>query len=538
MPVLHVNEPDSPRTVPFEPGVSIRAILDTTDTRVRSGCRGNGTCGLCVIQIEAGPVLEPTRAERAQLPPEQLDQGFHLACQVTPTQELWLHRVNVAPQSAWRSLAAGEYFQSGSDLDSLPPAEGTGRSGLGLAVDLGTTHISLALWDCATGTRLTGRIGLNQQARYGADVMTRLVAAVESPERARDLSSLAVDSIGQGIFDICSRGGHNPHHLTRVCIVGNTAELALLSQRNYGLLLQPRFWTEEVDCQPVTTQPWCDVWNIAPRAGVEVIAPLAGFVGSDLLAGVLATGMTRQSRVSLLIDFGTNTEIALWDGSQVWATSAAGGPALEGSGLSSGMPAAPGAIYHIEAFGAGLDFSCQVLPGRPAQGLCSSGIVDLIACLRRAGALNQKGKFLGACAGEGFTLQTEQREFVFTVRDADLFQRAKAAIGAGLQFVLRSAGLTVSNLEHVYVAGAFGRFLDVRNATEIGLLPELAPQQVTICGNTALGGCERLLRSPQQRLEVAAIRQHARILNMSNDPAFEDLFLENLYLRPLPRCTP
>ena len=533
MPLLKVTWQGRQRTLSFESDPSLREILDTTDSRVRSGCRGNGRCGLCLVQVEAGTVNEPTENERLGLTQEQLDQGIRFACQVVPRHDLWISIVNPAPASNWKSIATHEYF---SPLAS-PTIVNTQRQGIrlstGVAIDLGTTHISITLWDMYGGKRLTGRSGLNQQLLFGADVMTRVVAATESVERAREISQLAVDSIGEALFDICSREGLNPLDITHVSIVGNTPELALLSEINYDMLLQPKFWTRQIDCQPGNTRSWSTAWHVNPDAVVDVIAPLAGFIGSDLLAGVLATSMTTQTKVSLLIDFGTNSEIALWDGSTLWVTSAAGGPAFEGSGLSCGMPAVAGAIYQIEHNEYSQDFTLQVLAGADPKGLCGSGLVDLIACLLRTGVLDRKGKLTDEMAGEGFPLLKGSQVIVMTNRDVDIFQRAKAAIGAGIRLLLKSAGITTKKLERVYVSGAFGRFLNVRNAQDIGLLPRVQPHSIELCGNTALAGCEMLLVSTNQLLKLESIRKRAHVINMSNHSEFEELFLENLYVKPM-----
>jgi uncharacterized 2Fe-2S/4Fe-4S cluster protein (DUF4445 family) len=533
MPILKVIWQERLRTIPFKAGPSLREILDATDVRVRSGCRGNGSCGLCLVRIEEGTLDGPTENERLSLTPEQLTRGVRFACQAIPRQDVRIRIVNPAPASCWKSPAADEYF-----LPSPPPEwtgepGGRGPSSLGVAVDLGTTHVTVTLWDRDSGRRLAGRSGLNQQFRFGTDVMTRIMAAAESPASAAAISRLAVDSIGEALFDIAAREGFDLGGVAGVAIVGNTAELALLAARNHGLLLQPKFWTRPIDCRPADTAPWHAAWGIPPGAAVEVIPPLAGFVGSDLLAGVLATGMTARSRAALLIDFGTNSEIALWDGSRLWVTSAAGGPAFEGCGLSCGMPAESGAIYRVEGEEASPHFALHVIDDAAPRGLCGSGLVDLIASLVRTGVLNARGKFTAAPAEGGFSLPAGGRDIRLTGRDVDLFQRAKAAIGAGIRILLQSAALTTREIDRLYVCGAFGRFLNVAHARGIGLLPPVGEAAIELCGNTALAGCELLLTAPARRTELDAIRRGARLVNMAQRDDFEAYFVENLYLTPM-----
>jgi len=541
MPTLIVTSQEQQRTIFFETGSSLREILDVTDIRVRSGCRGYGSCGLCKVLIEEGSVNSPTSNESLLLTQEMLEQGIRLACQISPMQDISIRIINTAPKSDWRSLSSDSYFQHFSGFHMFKRVCENIQNFLGLAVDLGTTHISVTLWDMVEGKRLTGRTGLNKQCVFGSDVMTRVIAATQSEEYSHEISYLAVDSIGQAILDICSREGYDSRRIRRVSIVGNTAELGLLSEKNYDLLLQPKFWTSEIDCQPVNTLQWCILWNIFEDAVVDVISPLAGFVGSDLLAGIMATEMTVNSQdtsslrpqACLLIDFGTNTEIALWDGARLWVTSAAGGPAFEGSGLSCGMPASPGAIYQIEQNKTRFGFTFKVIAGDEPEGICGSGLVDLLAGLLDAKIINAKGKFTEKITDEGFVIHKGHNTIAVKSQDIDVLQRAKGAIGAGIQCLIQSSGTDLKTLEKIYVCGAFGKCLNIKNAQKIGLLPQIPETSVQLCGNTALAGCEMLLLSSTIEQELKCLREKSCIINMSDYPEFDNLFMENLYLRPM-----
>jgi uncharacterized 2Fe-2S/4Fe-4S cluster protein (DUF4445 family) len=273
---------------------------------------------------------------------------------------------------------------------------------------------------------------------------------------------------------------------------------------------------------------------------------LAGFVGSDLLAGVLNTHLTEEGAGGLFIDFGTNSEMALWDGRVLRVTSAAGGPAFEGSGIGCGAPADPGAIYRVNfrrvnfrranfrrvsSRNEVLDFS--VISDGPPRGLCGSGLVDLIAGLVRSGLLTSKGRFAPDVAREGFVIARGERAMVLTKRDVDLFQQAKAAIGTGIQVLLTQASMGYDDLRRIYVGGFFGRFLDVVHAQQIGLLPVIPPERVDLCGNTALAGCAEALLSPVAIQRLKDLRDRTQIVNLSRWLDFDDLFFTNLFLRPM-----
>ncbi len=528
MPLLYISSEEKRETIDFTPGPSLRDLLDATGLRVRSGCRGSGACGLCRVRIEAGRAEEPTRNETYVLSREEIRRGIRLACQTAPKEDLRVSIVNPAPQSSWRSLRPEE-LPAGPVVASPSREKTNGHKRYGVAVDLGTTHITLSLWDTIEGRRVSGRFGPNQQSRYGSDVMTRLVSADSAAEDADAISRAARGSIGEALIDICSREGYDPREIGRIAIVGNTAMLLLLAKRGFELLLRPEYWAREIDCEPIHTDAWFVSTGLDQDVPVEIVPPLAGFVGSDLLAGVLATRLTEQSFPGLLIDFGTNSEIALWDGRTLWVTSAAGGPAFEGSGASCGMPAGPGAVYRIDERKGEPGIGARVIGNGKAKGFCGSGMVDLVAYLVRTGRLDRIGKFALCPDGD---IPEEIGPIMPDKKDIDMFQRAKAAIGAGVKFLMDGARLQAEDLGRVFVCGVFGRYLNVRNAQSIGLLPPLPPERVELCGNTALAGCETLLLSPQKdRLNL--LRKKCSLINLSQAPEFEDLFLDNLYLQPM-----
>lgn len=531
MLILHVSLSDEVHSLPFTPGLSVREILDSTDWRVRSACGGVGACGQCLVRLEEGAGNEPSTTELATLSLEQIRQGFRLACQLKPYDDSWIIIENPAPKSNWKALSPGTYTpaspkSSGAVLSHSRP--------YGVAVDLGTTQIRLSLFDMPKARWISGRIGLNPQACFGADVLTRLEKALESEERAREMSMLARDAVGEALQDISAEGSCNLEKIGRMAIVGNTPMLALLTNKNHALLLQPDYWMREVDCIPDDTRLLSLSWGLAPETRIEIVKPLAGFVGSDLLAGVLSTELTKGPAGSLLIDFGTNSEIALWDGTHLWITSAAGGPAFEGCGIGCGMPAEQGAVYRAQLDDSSSQFDFQVLGGGEAKGMCGSGIIDAIAGLVKVGILNGNGRFRNGVGGQGYIIIGKgMPEIRLQKRNIDVFQRAKAAIGAGTMCLLKRADMLPDDLRRICVCGAFGHFLHITNAQAVGLLPKISPDMIELCGNAALTGCEKLLFSPEKGESLDDFRNMAKIINMASLPEFEDLFIQNLYLCPM-----
>jgi uncharacterized 2Fe-2S/4Fe-4S cluster protein (DUF4445 family) len=533
MPVLTIQLDNGERHIPFSVNRSLRDILDATDIRVRSGCRGLGTCGLCRVRIEAGDAGKSTFNENIILDNSEREQGVRLACQVFAQEDLCITILAPAPKSDWRNLPEGEEGTSIRNKTLLPlknlPHNVT--TPYGVAVDLGTTHIRLSLYELTGGEWRAGRYGLNPQARYGSDIMTRLVAASESAEQADVMSQLVLTAIAEALFDIASREGLAIEQVVRVTLVGNTAMLALLTGRNHALLLRTDHWMRPIDCLPGHLADWAVPLGIHPDACIEIMPPLAGFVGSDLLAGVVATGLREQSTASLLIDFGTNTEMALWDGLHLWVTSAAGGPAFEESGISCGSPAEAGAVNRVRIRNGLFDY--DVIGNGEAHGLCGSGMVDLIACLVKSGLLSERGRFAPSVSEAGFEFVRECRSIILTKRDVDIFQQAKAAIGTGIQILLALAGVECKDLQRICIGGFFGRFLSVTNAQEIGLLPAIPPELVELCGSTALAGCAEALVSDDCLKQIVQMGTNAQLINISDYHGFDELFLRNLYLQPM-----
>lgn len=544
MSTLTVRSPNATQAITFTHGQTLLEALDASELSCRAGCRGNGACGLCLVRIESGDGGEPTVNERLHLDEAGLAEGKRLACQVRPQADLTITLLAPERRSAWRRLPDQDLAQDlgqnlgqslGQTNNILPTLLTAGaRNGpvdLGVAVDLGTTHIRVSVVDLDTGQRLTGRQGLNPQAYFGADVMTRLVAAAESGEHLRRMQSVVLDALAAALQDIALRDGVDIGRVRRVYIVGNTAMLALLATRNCDLLLLPRSWSAPVDCTPGETNGWARALGIDPEARIELIQPLAGFVGSDLLAGVLDTGLIDGNRGSLFIDFGTNSEIALWDGQTLWATSVAGGPAFEGSGSSCGFPGEPGAIRRIRRTAQGFDF--EVIGGQEPLGICGSGFVDLIAELVRTGLLTAKGRFTPVIQNGRFVLVPGEPNIGLTEADVDLFQRAKAALGAGIQALIAESGMDRNGLHRVCIGGVFGRHLDTANAQAVGLLPGGPPDAIELFEGAALAGCTKMLLSSSTYRRVARIREQATMVNLSGYAGFEEAYVDHLFLRPM-----
>jgi len=537
MPELHISIDQDKLDISFEPGAaSVKDLLDQHGITLPSHCGGVGKCGLCMVRIESGACSPLSLSEQSTLTAEEIKQGGRLACQVKPLADISLSIHKADNPTAWAELDSSGSTGEPSASDAHGQSNGQ-INGLnyGLAIDLGTTQIRATLWNLERNSRIDGITELNPQAKFGADVLSRLAAAKSSTEQAEQLSQLARDAVGEAVQILTSRHNLPTSAIKAVTIVANTAMLALFAGRNYEHLLELDYWQKPVDYppEPDHTQAWAKAWGVDAGSTIELVQPLAGFVGSDLLAGILSTNLMASEDAALLIDFGTNSEVALWDGSRLWVTSAAGGPAFEGSGLSCGMPMMQGAIYKISAGSGDEDaFEFDVLGGGTASGICGSGLVDAIACLLKQGKLNMVGRLAEPFAKEGIPLD---RSGSIRIRngDIDLFQRAKGATGAAIAYLLEQSGLQPDMLKRVCITGAFGSGLDCHNAAMIGLIPDVTAEIIELHSDHALCGCEMLLLAPEKKRELACMRQQARLINMSLAAEFDMLFVDKLFLKPL-----
>lgn len=525
MPTLLIRAPTGEYRLTMQSGQSVRDLLDMTDLRVRAACGGTGSCGACLVRVLGGDVNQPTVTEHMKIAPEERAKGVRLACQLRPRGDAEILLDQPAPPSEWKSISPENLITQPAGLPSLS------KHIYGLAVDLGTTHIRIALWNRQQGQRIATRYGPNPQGVFGADVLNRLAA---TSKHGHEMARLALTAIIQAVRDMLARdvGEVTPmlDEIGQMIIVGNTAMLTLLTEQGGMDLLDPHNWLRPVDYRPRDEASWQAEWHM-PHVRILLPAPFAGFIGSDLIADLIASRFIEGPPGSLLLDVGTNTEIALWDGHRLLVTSVPGGPAFEGAGIRYGMPAEIGAIFRIQP---GTDhFDCEVIGGGEARGFCGSGLTDGIAVLLAAGMLKPSGRFASATGTDGYELQSGNPRSAITAGDVDAFQRAKAATAAAMVELLRNANLDWNDVKRLLVCGAFGRHLDIAHAQAVGLLPPVDPSIIELTADATLAGCERALLTSDGESLFSDLSRLAHPVNLSFSETFEDCYIDHLRLKPI-----
>jgi uncharacterized 2Fe-2S/4Fe-4S cluster protein (DUF4445 family) len=461
-------------------------------------CGGRGHCGACRIRVVDG-TLPPSEACREWLTQAETDAGWRFACRHVATSDLRF-------ELAHRELAV---------LTEHAAIAAEAQEGTAVAVDLGTTTLVAQLLDLRSGRVLAVATSLNPQVVHGADLMTRVEFGLRDAGR-RQLTKSIRREVGRLIDELLAAAPADGDLPSRILIAGNTVMHHLFCGLDLATLSRPPF--EGPHSGSRLFEPEALAWNLPVDTEIRFLPCLGGFVGSDILAGILATGMHQSEELIGLADLGTNGEIAIGNRDGILCASTAAGPAFEAGGISQGMRAATGAIIEVEALERRV--SCKVLGGGPALGICGSGLVDAIAVGLSLGRIEANGR-----------LHEEHRPFQLrdavsiSQHDVRQLQLAKAAIAAGISVLLERSGSKASEIATFYLAGAFGNYVKVDSALRIGLL-DVSPDRIQAAGNTSLHGIKLALLSKDfhDRALIPTLEK-ARHVSLASDADFQDCFI-------------
>jgi len=566
-------------------------------------CGGRGSCAGCKIQLVGGSCSALTSIEREKLTLQELQQGFRLACQAYPTSDCKLRVPSESMSSPQRTQVNGKdvpvdldpsttayhlkmlapsltdlqgdterVLESLSrqyqvqchaiDLDVLRKASSQLRSWnwesiavvrheeiiaicpvgsrqLGLAVDLGTTKIAAYLIDLSDGRTLTAKGIMNPQISFGEDVITRISYSMESPENRGRMRESVVDAINKMARNLCLEIGASPEEINEAVIVGNTA----MHHMFLGLSVEQLARVPFVPAlrQAIDTKARDVGLCFAPGSYIHLLPNIAGFVGADHVAMLLAIDLRKVVGISLAIDVGTNTEICLAVEGNLTSVSCASGPAFEGGHIKDGMRAASGAIERIQIKNSEVLY--QTVDGAPPIGICGSGIIDILAQLYLNDILDGNGRMKDNCPQvrkvdglrEFVIVSEEERNgsdaITITQQDIRELQMGKAAIQVGIRALLESSGHSWEDVNTIIIAGAFGSYIDIANAIAIGMLPSLPLDRFKQVGNAAGMGAKLALLSLKKRAEAQAIAYQASYIELATTPNFMENFIDATYLK-------
>jgi len=589
------------------PGVTLFDAASWNGIAIDSTCGGHGTCKKCKIRITDGQVPASALDARA-FSPDELRAGWRLACRAQADGDLQVEvpplvtrpkaaTVGVGRQVILRPAAQKRYLElpepSLSDqrtdlervlaaLDDLElrvdlgvlrslgavlraadyrvtavivddvlidvQAGDTTARLHGIAFDLGTTTVVATLLDLSTGTPLAVASMLNKQQPFGADVITRISATMLDPATMDTLTRLAHETLAELTADVCGQAGVDPAEVCEVALAGNATmtHIALgIDPEPLGVapfIMAARHLPEVLAAAHLSLP-------VHPRARAFPFPAFGAYVGGDITAGLLASGMNRDARTRLFVDIGTNCEIVLGNRDWLLATAAPAGPAFEGAAIRCGMRAADGAIEVVSMTPDGLDL--RVIGDAEPAGLCGSGLVDAVASLVGVGLLDRSGRFVpepdAAALAPGLagrlTMLGAERVFVLhwlgepgdaarsvylSQRDVRELQFAKAAIATGWNILLQEAGLAPGDVQQVLLAGSFGSYLSPASAIRLGLVPRLPVLRIVSAGNVAGEGAKMALLSVRERAGALALQEEVRYVELSDRDDFNDAFVDQL----------
>jgi uncharacterized 2Fe-2S/4Fe-4S cluster protein (DUF4445 family) len=419
-----------------------------------------------------------------------------------------------------------------------------------IAFDLGTTTVVATLLDLVTGTPVAVASMLNKQQPFGGDVISRISATMMDPDTLGRLQQAAADTLTTLAQQVCREGGVDPLHVYEAALAGNATMTALLLGIDPEPLgVAPFVQTTATPAPVLASEVGLD---LHPGARLALFPALGAYVGGDIVAGMLATGMDRDKRVRLFIDVGTNCEIVLSDGERILSTAAPAGPAFEGGAIRCGMRAADGAIEVVK-LDAGEEESVQlgVIGDVEPRGVCGSGLVDAVAELVKVGLLDASGRYVtdevakevAPGLADRLTFIGQERVFVLhrerpdsdpaesvvlSQRDVRELQFAKAAISTGWTLLMEELGLEDRDVQQVLLAGSFGSYLSAASAVRIGLVPKLPVLRIVAAGNVAGEGAKMALLSVRERAGALALLEEVTYVELSDRADFNDRFVDLL----------
>jgi uncharacterized 2Fe-2S/4Fe-4S cluster protein (DUF4445 family)/ferredoxin len=535
------------QALPRQSDPTLADVLLANDLPINTRCHQRGWCRGCLVHLDQGrltmtdgaTVVAPASVHACLV---RADARTEAVIRV-PDRSL----VSARPQ-------VGMAFSIDTPYSLNPLFPWADHRGIACAVDLGTTTVVVLLVDSSTGEILSRAGGFNAQVRYGDNVLTRIMHA-SSPSGLDDLRKIVIrQTIAPLLREACRKAGCDESQVSGMTVAGNTTMLHLLAGESPESIGIAPFTPVFLDtCRLTAEQLGLSslVKGIPGSLPVVLLPGLSGYVGADISAGILATGMAFDGEPSLLLDLGTNGELALQTGRQFHVCATAAGPAFEGSGLTSGARAEDGAVCDvaIRADPFAIELGRLGARGHAVRGICGSAYLDFLAEGARSGLLTASGRFAEhiwsrvpdafraeAEGARAIRLDGDARHNRLLVSEADIARllQAKAAIGAGVETLLVRLGMRPDQIKHLYLAGGFGLHLHVEHAISIGLLPGFRADQVRVVGNSALAGALLAALDREALAEMESLRARTTVVELNRDPGFEDRYIDHLSLPPPP----
>lgn len=508
------NKTHPVQLIPDYEGELVSDMIQRLDVGLSLPCAGNHTCGKCKVLIE-GPLNEIKPSEAAMLCDEEIERGVRMACFARAFGEVTIYPQN--PQSH-KILTQGTTPLS-ADRPMMPPEH------YGVAIDIGTTTVVCTLFD-VNANPLATVSALNQQKHFGADVISRINHGIQNGNES--VTRAIVRQIEEMIDQLALQAKISRSSISTAVVTGNTTMLHFFSG------LDPR----GIGFAPFIPKSLFDHTDSSILKGIDVYIPncVSAYVGADLVCCILASDMMKKSETALIVDIGTNGEMALVHKGELHCCSTAAGPAFEGAGISHGMTASDGAIAHVHFDDWDNQIVYDTIENKPPAGICGSGVVDTISLLYMFGAISPSGRI--ETEGHKFEpeiREAEETEFVFpgsevalTQGDIRSIQLAKAAIHAGILTLTEACGITLDDIDVLYLCGGFGSFVNLSAAENIGLIPRGTKDRTVVLGNGAIMGASKILLEYDNLEYSKKIAQSCNYIELSGNESFMEHYIQSM----------
>jgi len=597
---------DKKRELFCEQGSNLKEVLAKNGFYIDAPCGGKGSCGKCKVKVSGAENVLPTNEEIRFIDKTGLDKGYRLACTFKVTKDIEVeikhsqrdaqivtsgqkYEVNLNPKivKQYLSLKHPAIDDQRDDVKRLIDATGienlnvplhvmkdlpeivrnneynvtivhdhhtvlkieggdTSKVSFGIAIDIGTTTIAVYLIDLVTGMEVDVMSELNEQKSYGADVISRINYTMENSDGVEQLRNRIITQLDKMIKVLADRNHVDVENIYQIMIAANTTMLHLFLGLTPKYIALSPFIPVNTSSMDFTAEELG--FNLSKACIVTLLPCISAYVGADIVAGIISSGMIKHDETSLLVDIGTNGEIALSTKSGIYCCSTAAGPAFEGAHIRNGCGGIPGAINSIEIENGELKYT--TISNIEPVGICGSAIIDVVAMLIEHEIIDESGRFneeedinndIGRKLLNRITQIDDQPAFVIsknpttneviaiTQKDIRELQLAKAAIAAGIKILIKCSGQSVNDIQKVYFAGGFGSYINKNSAIKIGLIPKEFEDKIVAIGNAAGTGAKMCLLSSSMLLESDKIMDIAKYIELSSLPEFQNEFIDCMY---------
>lgn len=499
---------------------SILEVMLRNNLHLNASCGGKGNCGKCKIRLFEGN-LEATAQDKVKFTEEELAMGYRLSCYAFPKEDCIIC-LEAGDEADFEILV-----DQPSERSLFTEVEDTAY---GVAIDIGTTTIAISLVGLMSKRTLHTYTTINKQRGLGADVISRMLASNEGKNKL--LQEMVRNDLLEGIRESINETKINQSLVKKITIAGNTTMGHLLmgySCESLGAypFIPVNIGTIQQSFSEIFESDYLD-------ASVTLLPGISTFVGADIVAGLINCSFDESEESCLLIDLGTNGEMAIGNKNKILVTSTAAGLAFEGGNISCGIGSISGAISDFTIDGN--QSSYHTIHGKPPIGICGTGVIEITSEILKTGIIDETGLLEEKYFTEGYEITTEGHndnnegnKIVFTQRDIREIQLAKAAVRAGIEILIRRYGITYHQINTVYLAGGFGYKINIEKAIHIGLLPKELAGKIKAIGNSSLAGAKLYLLEKDAKDRIKNIISVAEEINLANDKDFNDLYVDNMF---------